>query len=174
MFRDLKIIIPAALIFLLAIFGIYRLYQVRVAQPQESPTPSPIASPSEFETFPSQTVTTTPPQTQPESGSNTVEVKNIGIILTSPQNGDLISSPVTIKGRANVFEGHVAIRVKDATGKILGQGFATACMDIDACPFVASIPFTKPTTPTGTVEAFSLSPMDGSEEYLQSVPIRFL
>lgn len=172
MFKDLKLIIPAALIFLLALFGIYRLYQVRVAKPQESPTPTPIASPSGFETFPSQQAS--PPQTQPASGSDTVEVKNIGIRLEFPQEGDTITSPVKVTGAANVFEGHVAIRVKDATEKIIGQGSATACMDYDTCPFEASITFAKPASATGTVEAYSPFAVDESAKYLQSVPVRFL
>ena len=171
MVKDLKILIPAALIFLLALFGIYRLYQVRVARPQESPSPTPTATPSGFETFPSPP--TSVPSTLPASGSDTVEVKNIGITLTSPQIDDLVSSPVKVTGRANVFEGHVSIRVKDANGQILGQGFATACMDIDACPFEASVPFTNSTTLTGEVELYSPSAVDGTEQYLQSVSIRF-
>lgn len=173
MFKDLKLVIPAALIFILALFGIYRLYQVRVAKTEESPTPSPIVAPSGFETFPPPSVTTFPPQTQPASGSDTVEVKNIGIKLEFPQEGDIITSPIKVTGTANVFEGHVAIRVKDATGKIIGQGLATACMDFDACPFEASIVFTKPNTSSGSVEVYSPSGLDGSQQYLQTISVSF-
>lgn len=173
MTKDLKLIIPAALIFILALFGIYRLYQVRVGQPKPSPSPSPIVSPSGFPTLSPTPAFSPPPPGQPASGSDTVEVKNIGITLDSPQSGNLITSPVKVTGRANVFEGHVAIRVKDAYGNIVGLGFATACMDVDACPFETSIFFPSSKTQMGTVEAFSPSAMDGSEQYLQSQSIRF-
>lgn len=96
-----------------------------------------------------------------------------GIEVTSPGPYGLISSPVAISGRANVFEGHVGLRVKDANGIVLGEGFGTACMDDKPCPFVASVTFTTPSTTTGTVEAFTESAADGSLEDLISIPVTF-
>lgn len=174
MSRDLKLIIPAALIFLLALFGIYRLYQVRVARPAASPTPA--SSPSGFEQptpTPTPTTAVTPPPTQPDSGSETADGKNIGIFLRQPFPNTMIQSPVKVTGHANVFEGYVRVRIKDSSGNILGEGFATACMDVEPCPFETSIAFKTPQSSRGTVEAYSPSPKDGAEDYLQTIPVNF-
>lgn len=100
------------------------------------------------------------------------EIKEAGIQLTDKKL-DNITSPVTVKGKANVFEGHVNLRVKDANDKVLGKSFATACMGETACPFEGKVSFSKPTTPTGTIEAYTTSPMDGKEADLVSIPVTF-
>lgn len=67
MFRDLKIIIPAAVIFLLILAGVYQLYQRTVVE-KGQPTPSPVSQ------FPSETASPTPspdttaPPAQPQTG----------------------------------------------------------------------------------------------------------
>ncbi|MEK9147147.1 MAG: hypothetical protein AAB639_03035 [Patescibacteria group bacterium] len=68
MFRDLKIIIPAVVIFLLALVGVYQLYQRTVVQKSE-PSPSPISRfPSEQAPSPTPTLDTTAPDSQPATG----------------------------------------------------------------------------------------------------------
>lgn len=172
------------LIFALGAYGVYYLYQKKVVEPQIAPlsTPKPnhgfpVESPStSLRTGPLASPSggmMAPPATQPEAGSNTVEVKNIGITVDSPKSGDLIMSPVKVAGHANVFEGNVVIEIIDANGAVLGSGTATACMDVDACPFEASVSFKGAQTASGTVEVYSPSAKDGSKQYLQTIPVNF-
>jgi hypothetical protein len=48
------------------------------------------------------------------------------IEVESPQAGDTVSSPVTVSGTANVFEGNVQIAITDAAGSELASTFTTA------------------------------------------------
>ena len=48
------------------------------------------------------------------------------IDVVSPQAGDTVSSPVTVSGTANVFEGNVQIAITDAAGAEIASTFTTA------------------------------------------------
>jgi len=176
--NNIKTIILLIIIFVIAVGGIYYLYQTQVVKINEDllPYPTPtttfedLVSPSPI---PSPVGKLTPPRVQPEAGSNTIDVKNIGIEVESPHASSAISSPLNVKGRANVFEGKVQINVKDANGKILGSNQATACMGYDACPFETVINFDKSTTEAGILEVYNPSGVDGSPKYLQQILIRF-
>lgn len=163
------------LIFALAIYGVFKLYQKRVTSQTVSPTPTP----QSFGTLPSPAPSTAPiqaanpPQTLPAAGSETLEVKNAGIFVSVPKVGQIINSPLFISGTANITSQTVQIIVKNSLGEILGQGQAKACLAIDACPFETSIGFTKTPTPTGTIEIYSINIVNGQEEYLQTIPIIF-
>src|SRR5437899_2460213 len=132
-------------------FGVLYLYQKQVFKPQSifrasttsSPTPSPIAAKFLDSATPS-------PEVQPASGSNTAQI-NLGISVDNPNNGQTISSPITVNGFANVENEKVRIIVKDANGEILGEGAATACLDLRACFYQASIVFAKSQTQNGSV-----------------------
>lgn len=79
------------------------------------------------------------------------------IVVTSPQPNDKISSPVVVSGKALgtwYFEASFPAEVVDANGVVLGQVPAQAqgdWMTADFVPFSVSIPFTTPTTATGTI-----------------------
>lgn len=176
--NNLKTVILLIIIFVLAVAGIYYLYQTQVVKknidllPYPSPTttfddltsPSPAASP---------VTNTTPPRVQPEAGSNTQSVNNVGIKVENPQASSVVFSPLTIKGSANVFEGKVVIKVIDVNGKILGQGQANACMGYDACPFETTISFEPTQSKAGILQVYNPSGIDNSPQYLQQILIRF-
>ncbi|MBI2012804.1 Gmad2 immunoglobulin-like domain-containing protein [Candidatus Curtissbacteria bacterium] len=172
----MKITLAVALAVLLTVIlgaaGVYWVYQNQKA-PQEL-SPSPLPSP--IEKFPSSkegsALGTKTPSIQPVAGTNTVPIPDIEIIVTSPADGKTISSPVKVSGRANVFEEILAIYIKDSNGNILGQGQASACEDINACNFEASVVFAKPQTANGTVEVFVNSEQN-RKDYLQIIPVTF-
>ena len=174
---NIKIAILLIIVFVLAISAGFYFYQKQIIQKGqilEQPSSSPTANfPSSASPTPQVQGTKTAPNSQPETGTNTQDVKNIGISVTSPQTSTIISSPVLVVGRANVFEGKVIILVKDSNGNLLGQGNATACMGYDACPFEATVYFNQPSTSTGTIEVYNPSGVDGSPKYLQQILIRF-
>lgn len=175
--NNIKIAILLIIIFVLAISAGFYLYQKQIiqkAQVSGQPGPSPTTNfPASATPTPTIEGIKTAPNSQPETGTNTQDVKNIGIKVVSPQASTIISSPVTVAGSANVFEGQVVILVKDANGNILGRGQATACMGYDACPFETKIDFSQPSTPTGTLDIYNPSGVDSSPKYLQQILVRF-
>jgi len=178
--NNIKTIILLVIVFVLAVAGIYYLYQTQVNKNKDNllPYPSPGSS-FESLTPPSPTPgaspvgSKNPPQIQPESGSNTLQVKNIGIQVANPQASTKISSPLTVSGFANVFEGKVVILLKDSNGKVLGESQATACMGYDACAFETTINFQPSQTQAGSIEVYNPSGVDGSPHYLQQILVRF-
>src|SRR3989338_4430438 len=132
--------------FALVAFAASKFYQ---RQSEKNLLPSPIPTP--VSGFP---VSSPSPQTlgqantpavQPESGSNTLEENNIRIFIESPSPSDSITSPFKINGYTNLTSG----------------------------VFIAQVSFEKPSTQTGAVEVYSPSALDGSDQYLQTILIRF-
>jgi hypothetical protein len=83
-----------------------------------------------------------------------IDAKNDLIVLTSPQPGTRITSPVTLTGKARgywFFEASFPISVVNWDGLIIGEGIAQAqgeWMTEDFIPFTATIDFTfDPETP---------------------------
>ncbi len=48
------------------------------------------------------------------------------ILVTDPQIGGRVDSPVIVQGSANVFEANVTVEIVDASGKVLAHTFTTA------------------------------------------------
>lgn len=152
--------------------GLYLRFQKQL--PQSQIAPSPLPSPAE--SFPSsqESQEGTPgqaPGRQPDTGSNTAQVQNLGINLQTPEAASLITSPVVVAGRANVESGQVVIRLKDANGQVLGESTVNACFGLDSCPFEGQISFSTPDSQTGIIEPSSTN--DGQIQYLQNILVRF-
>ncbi|MDP2632278.1 MAG: Gmad2 immunoglobulin-like domain-containing protein [Candidatus Curtissbacteria bacterium] len=176
--KSLKYVIPIAIAFVLIVFGAYQLFKSKLTKPVVEVSPVVISSPNGFQLLQSPSPTPdvlsgTTPNIQPAAGSDTVEIKNVGIYVDAPVADQKIISPLKVSGRANVFDGNVQIRVKDANGTILGSSSAIACLGIDACPFETSVAFTKPNTTAGSLELYSPNATDGAEDYLQIIAIQF-
>ena len=160
--------------FALVAFAASKFYQrqsEKTLLPSPRPTPVsgfPVSSPS-----PQTLGQANTPAVQPESGSNTLEENNIRIFIESPSPSDSITSPFKSNGYTNLTSGVIIAQVKDINGQLLGQGSTMACMDYDACQFNAQVSFEKPSTQTGAVEVYSPSALDGSDQYLQTILIRF-
>jgi spore germination protein GerM len=104
--------------------------------------------------------------------------RNLGMVwepaiwVTSPVNGDKVTSPIKLHGSASVFEGTVNYRLKDEDGNILAESFTTALMDeFYRGDFDASIPFTPTAAGQGQLEVFTQSAMDGSEIDKVIIPV---
>ena len=155
----------AIIIFVIAALGIIGAYYLSQRQtinfPQSSLTASPV------EGFP--TTESSPPTTQPESGTDTLDSDNIALILIEPYDQSEISSPVKISGFLNVTNNPTTLNVKDPNGKILGTGSAESCQEEDGCFFEIEVNFEKSETSTGTIEAIASS----SNNLLQSVAVKF-
>lgn len=90
-----------------------------------------------------------------------------------PQSGDTITSPVRIKGWANVFEAQFQVRIKDASGNTLAT---KSVMASEGAPnggtFDTTVTFTQPTTKQqGTIEIYDTSQMDGSIDDIATIKV---
>lgn len=62
----------------------------------------------------------------PPIGRRAIEDQTPQILIESPLPGDTVSSPVRLRGTANVFEANVSIEVRDEAGKMILETFTTA------------------------------------------------
>lgn len=95
------------------------------------------------------------------------------ILVDTPWIGDSIQTPVVVSGEAIAFEGTVSIRVKDGAGHVLAQTTTQTTTGQKQSPFKTSVDFGKPTTKKGTVEVYTVSARDGSDQDLVSIPVVF-
>ena len=182
MSSSLKIIIPVLIVLILVAAGIYAIYKAQststsiTALASASPiaTGFPTASQTPEPASKQQNQNTSSTQTQPKTGPHDgLEIKNEGIQVDSPTQATQVTSPLKVTGRANVTSQKVNIEVIDANGNILGRGQASACVGLDACPFEASIIFSKPTTSQGTIKLYSPSTVDSSQTYITTISVTF-
>ena len=151
-----NLIVALVIIVIVAIgsAGIYWTWQKQKIQSQitPSPTPSPI---SKFPSTLGESKTNGPvPNIQPQAGADTTSV-NLGVEITVPYGNSQVSSPVKIKGLANVPEESVIVEITDANGKVLGKSSASTCFDSHPCPFEASVVFESSAGNFGTLEVHS-------------------
>ncbi len=94
------------------------------------------------------------------------------IQVNSPGFGDTFSSGDVVEGTANVFEATVSLRLLDAEGNVLFQGFTTAtCGTGCRGDYSAAIDFEIDFEQEGTLEVFESSAEDGSDIHKVSIPV---
>ena len=92
------------------------------------------------------------------------------VLLETPATGARVRSPVVISGRADVFEGQVSIRILDSRFRPIAEGTATAAMG-ELTPFRVEIPFAVPYSQWGYIDAYWISPKDGSPRDMVTVRV---
>lgn len=110
----------------------------------------------------------------------TPRAPSVLIVVASPKDGDVISSPLVFSGKARgywYFEASFPVRVIDANGNELGVGIAQAqdeWMTEAFVPFAGTVEFLTPETPTGKV-IFQKDNPSGLPEHdaAVEVPVRF-
>lgn len=175
--NNLKTAVLIVIIFIIGVSGVFWIYQTQVKQAEEDLLPLPTVEPipAEEAAPPSPDITdilTQAPPVQPEAGSDTVEIKNAGIFLETPEASSKITSPVIVSGKANIL-GDIVLKVKDANGNVLGEEKTAACVSYDACPFSVTLHFKPSTNEAGTIEVLNQPAADASLKHVQSILIRF-
>ena len=85
------------------------------------------------------------------------------VIVEEPDAGDTITSPITISGRARVFEANVRITIFDEAGNELADTFTTAAEAGPAlAPYSQAVSFSVSETQRGCIRVFEESARDGS------------
>lgn len=97
------------------------------------------------------------------------------VIVTEPDVNEEISSPVTVVGKARVFEAALTVLVLTEDGKELARANIMASQGApEFGDFKVSVSFKKPAgVSKGFVEALSYSAKDGSPINIVKVPVRF-
>ena|SRR3989338_5233176 len=106
--------------------------------------------------------------------------ENPEVVVETPQPDDLVSSPLTVKGKARgfwFFEANIPVTLKDVNGKILAQkGFQAKgeWMTEDYVEFEDQLVFTAPETDIGTLFIEKDNPSGLPQFDAQfAVPVRF-
>jgi germination protein M len=96
------------------------------------------------------------------------------IWVTAPVSGQIITSPLTIKGNARIFEAQVNFRLRDSNGTVLAQGSAMAS---EGAPgrgdFTGQLIFTTANPGQGQLEVFEVSMKDGSDQNKVIIPVEW-
>lgn len=110
-----------------------------------------------------------------KTGEHASVSKNV--IVSSLIDNQELGNPVIILGRARAFENVVNWRIRDARGKTLAQGSAmTNASEMGQYgSFRVRAFFNEiPDITNGSAEVYTLSPKDGSEQDMVSIPVRFI
>ena len=120
-----------------------------------------------------------PTPSLPQTATSTPVGKEGSLEIFSLVPNQVIESPLTISGNARLwyFEASFPIEVRDGNDTIIGRGIATAqdnWMTTEFVPFKATVTFTTPSTPTGTI-IFRKDNPSGEARFDESftLPVRF-
>ncbi|HYK98757.1 MAG TPA: Gmad2 immunoglobulin-like domain-containing protein [Candidatus Acidoferrales bacterium] len=132
-----------------------------IVLPSPTPTPSPTA-----------TVAATARVTASAAPTPITSSKG-SITVTAPLSNTRITTPVTIKGDASVFEAALQWRIVDGGGKVLAQGGTTASAGAPGRgAFSVTASYPPPSADTiGVIQVYDTSPKDGTIDELVSVPV---
>ncbi len=92
------------------------------------------------------------------------------VFIESPAMGQPVTSPVRVRGSANVFEGQFLVEIRDAQGRVVASAPAKASMGTFS-PFDVTLSFAVGTLQNGSVVGYDRSPKDGSVIDLFTVPV---
>jgi hypothetical protein len=94
------------------------------------------------------------------------------IVVESPAIGASVSSPVVVKGTANVFEATVSLRILDSQGREVARTFTTAtCGTGCRGRYSKSVRFSVSSEQPGTIEVFEESAENGQPINVVTIPV---
>jgi hypothetical protein len=100
-----------------------------------------------------------------------IEQQTPQILVESPLPGDRVTSPIRVRGTANVFEATVSFEVRDDHGKVVRRSFTTATSGTGTRgTFDTELAVQGAAGPV-TIVAFEASAEDGSPLHVTTVPV---
>ena len=93
------------------------------------------------------------------------------ILVESPLDGDTVSSPIRLRGTANVFEATVSIEVRDETGTVVLEAFTTATSGTGTRGTFDTNLVLPAASGTMTITAFESSAKDGKPLHAVDVQV---
>jgi len=135
-----------------------------------TPPPTETSVPTPTQSFPPTSTPTAAPTAQPSpTAQRTPTTPPRDIVLTAPEEGATIGSPVAVEGRVSVmpFEGTLRGRVYNEAGEVVSEEPIQTLPDDEGelggpGTFSGSIPFQVDATGPGRVEVAEISARDGS------------
>lgn len=98
------------------------------------------------------------------------------VTVTTPADGDEVATVFNVEGFANVFENVINLRVKDDKGNILAETHGDVLSEDTGKtgPFLVRMILDKePATKKGTLQVFTYSAKDGSEQDMVEIEVTF-
>ncbi len=96
------------------------------------------------------------------------------ITIDTPEQGDVVTSPLTVSGTARAFEGTVDVELRaDGNGEPIATSFVTGGVGPELEPFEATVEFDTPGDVAGALVLLSTSPEDGSVVEASAVRISY-
>src|SRR6056297_831912 len=96
------------------------------------------------------------------------------ITIDTPEQGDVVTSPLTVSGTARAFEGTVDVQLRaDGNGEPIATSFVTGGAGPELEPFEATVEFDTPGDVGGALVLLSTSPEDGSVVEASAVRISY-
>lgn len=97
------------------------------------------------------------------------------IVVSDPVSGASVTSPVTISGKADVFEATVSFRIRDASGAVIQEAFTTAtCGTGCRGDYSEEVRFKVAEKQEGMVEVFWESPENGTPQDVVQIPVSLI
>lgn len=93
------------------------------------------------------------------------------ILIESPLDGDIVRSPIRLRGTANVFEATVSIEVRDGTGTVVLEAFTTATSGTGTRGTFDTELVLPGANGTMTIVAFESSAKDGKPLHVTEVQV---
>ena len=107
----------------------------------------------------------------PPVGRGDIEGQTPQILVESPLPGDTVTSPIRVRGTANVFEATVSMDVRDARGKLLLRTFTTATSGTGTRGTFDATLTVADADGDVTIVAYESSAKDGSPLHVVEVPV---
>jgi hypothetical protein len=107
----------------------------------------------------------------PPIGRRDIEEETPQILVESPLPGDTVSSPIRLRGTANVFEATVSLEVLDETGATVLRDFTTATSGTGTRGTFDTRLTLPDASGTVTIVAFESSAEDGRPLHVVRVPV---
>jgi len=100
------------------------------------------------------------------------------ILVSQPQPGQRVGTPVSISGQAREFEGTVNYRLRGSDGKIIAQGYTTADPVDLAVPgphgaFRGQLTYLSDTSGAGQIEVYAVDQKNGTEVDMVTIPVQY-
>jgi hypothetical protein len=94
------------------------------------------------------------------------------VLTESPLLGDTVRAPLRVRGTANTFEAVFRLRLTDAAGRVAADVQVTAVSGTGTRgAFDVTFPYRATRGGPGTLTAYYVSPADGRDVTVQSVPL---
>jgi immunoglobulin-like protein involved in spore germination/sporulation and spore germination protein len=108
----------------------------------------------------------------PPPGRLEIEAETPQILIESPLPGDRVTSPIRVRGTANVFEATVSFEVRDAEDDVVLRSFTTATSGTGTRGTFEKELVVPELEGPATIVAFEASAEDGSPLHVAEVPVK--